>query len=96
MKIEDIMKDLSKEPKTIKQFKKKGDKLYHPLGNNSDSIQRSKILEDRLLTLGHLWIYVLIENNGYGDFLKDIIKPELFMTVLIPVLPSAVLILNDQ
>lgn len=74
MKIEDIMKDLSKEPKTIKQFKKKGDKLYHPLGNNSDSIQRSKILEDRLLTLGHLWIYVLIENNGYGDFLKDIIK----------------------
>ena len=35
--------------------------------------------------------------NGYEESLKFlIINPELFMTVLIPVLPSAVLILNDQ
>jgi hypothetical protein len=38
--------------------------------------------------------YDYLKKNGVDE--THIIKPELFMTVLIPVLPSAVLILNDQ
>lgn len=71
---EDLLNKLKNEDRVIKQFKKQGNKLVHPLGNNTGDEFTIETLDDRLLTLGHLWLYVLLDDNGYGDYLRDIIK----------------------
>lgn len=56
----------------IKEFElvKSQSALVHPLFKRKT--QYSKGLDIYLITAGHLWIYKLIELNGYGIYLNDI------------------------
>lgn len=74
MNLNDLFNQLNNEDRVIKQFAKQGNKLVHPLGNNDGGVSSAGTIDDRLLTLGHLWLYVLMEDNGYGEYLRDIIK----------------------
>lgn len=58
----------------IKEFKfdKKKKALIHPLFlEKSESEETINIY---LFTLGHLWIYKLIEDNGYNDYLYNLVE----------------------
>ena len=68
----DKLKDVFKEERIIKQFKKKKNKLVHPLFERETKSTRT--MEIGLLTLGHLWLYELVEEHGYSEFLKEIIE----------------------
>lgn len=69
----DKLKDAFKEERIIKQFQKKKNELVHPLF--AEKKTKSTITIDiGLLTLGHLWLYKLVEEYGYSEFLKDIIE----------------------
>lgn len=65
--------DVLKEKRTIEQFSKKGNKLVHPFSPNGTP-EGSKTIEISLYTLGHLWIYLLLENYGYREYLREILN----------------------
>lgn len=68
----DKINEIFKEEKIIKQFKKNKNMLIHPLSRIEEygSVQT----DISLYTLGHLWLYLLFEENGYGEYLKDILN----------------------
>lgn len=68
----DKFEDIFKEERIIKQFIKKKSELIHPLIPERGT-KGADTIEIGLFTLGHLWLYELIEEYGYTDFLKEII-----------------------
>ena len=67
------LEEILKESRTIKQFEKKGNQLIHPFSPNGIN-KTSKMLNVNLYTLGHLWLYIIFEEKGYGDYLKELIE----------------------
>lgn len=65
--------DVLEEKRTIKQFSKRGDKLVHPFSPNGRS-ESSEAIEISLYTLGHLWIYLLLERYSYRGYLRDVLN----------------------
>lgn len=63
----------SKNKRIIKEFEvvKSQRALVHPLF--TQKTQYSKGLDIYLITAGHLWIYKLVETNGYENYLSEII-----------------------
>ena len=68
-KIDEVLK----ENRTIKQFRKKGNLLVHPLSPNGIN-KASSELQVYLYTLGHLWLYIIFEEKGYGEYLRELIE----------------------
>lgn len=68
----DKLEDILKEERIIKQFKKKKNELVHPLFPDK-KIKGDSNISIGLLTLGHLWLYKLVEEYGYAEFLKEIL-----------------------
>lgn len=62
------------ERRIIKQFKleKSQRSLVHPLFKQRTKMSSS--IDVYLITIGHLWIYELIEENGFSEFLNELIK----------------------
>lgn len=69
----DKFKEVFKEDKIIKQFKKEKDKLVHPFQPEAKRKSTNSI-EIELLTLGHLWLYKLVEEHGYSKYLSEVIE----------------------
>lgn len=67
------IKKILQESRTIKQFEKKGSMLVHPFAPNGMN-KKDDFLNVYLYTLGHLWLYTIFEENGYGNYLKEIIE----------------------
>ena len=65
--------ELLKERRIIKQFSKKGNQLVHPFSPTGIN-KSSSMLHVNLYTLGHLWLYTILEEKGYGNYLKDLIE----------------------
>lgn len=62
-----------KDDRIIKEFKKRKNELFHPLFPKKEG--KSTIsMGIGLLTLGHLWLYELVEEHGYSEFLKQIVE----------------------
>ncbi|MBD5499432.1 MAG: hypothetical protein HDR11_17075 [Lachnospiraceae bacterium] len=69
----DKLDEVLKESRTIKQFRKKGNLLVHPLSPNGIN-KASSELQVCLYTLGHLWLYIIFEEKGYGEYLRELIE----------------------
>ena len=69
----DRFEEVLKEKRIIKQFSKKGNQLIHPFSPNGTN-KSSRELCVYLYTLGHLWLYIIFEENGYGEYLKELIE----------------------
>lgn len=54
------------------QYDKRQKALVHPYC--IEKTRSSETIDIYLVTLGHLWIYQLIENNGYGEYLYDFVQ----------------------
>lgn len=55
------------------QFDKHQKALVHPL-SPTKKVSSGLSIDVYLITLGHLWIYQLIENNGYDNYLIDLVQ----------------------
>lgn len=64
--------EVLKEKRIIKQFNKKGNQLIHHFSPNGTN-KSGRELCVYLYTLGHLWLYVIFEEHGYGDYLWELI-----------------------
>ena len=69
----DKLDEVLKESRTIKQFRKKGSLLVHPLSPNGIN-KASSELQVYLYTLGHLWLYIIFEEKGYREYLRELIE----------------------
>lgn len=67
------LEEVLKESRTIKQFSKKGNQLVHPFSPTGIN-KSSSTLHVNLYTLGHLWLYIILDEKGYGDYLKELIE----------------------
>ena len=67
------LEEVLKESRIIKQFSKKGNQLVHPFSQAGIN-KSSSMLYVNLYTLGHLWLYMILEEKGYGDYLKELIE----------------------
>lgn len=68
----DNFEEILKEKRIIKQFKKNGNLLVHPFSAEETS-KSSKSMDIYLYTLGHLWLYFIFEQYGYGEYLQEIV-----------------------
>ncbi|MGP1404005.1 MAG: DUF5677 domain-containing protein [Catonella sp.] len=69
----DNLKDILKEKRVIKQFNKKGNQLVHPFSQNRNNTS-SREIRVYLYTMGHLWLYTIFEDNGYGEYLRELLE----------------------
>lgn len=46
----------------------------HPIFPEVDDTKVKRTIYMRLLTLGHFWLYALVEEHGYSEFLREIIE----------------------
>ena len=60
------------EKRIIKQFKKKRGELVHPFSSREMQVENMG-MKISLYTLGHLWLYLLMEEYGYAEYLREVI-----------------------